>query len=73
MPLFLKIIIFCLLFKFESLCELNKLPSLSSLRIQNNPLLVGMSVSNYTLQIIARIANLTVNDYISLELKYKLK
>lgn len=48
-------------FKFESVCELNKLPSLHSLRIQNNPMLNGMSVSNYTLQIIARIANLTVN------------
>lgn len=43
------------------MCELNKLPSLNSLRIQNNPMLNGMSVSNYTLQVIARIANLTVN------------
>ncbi|XP_001945495.1 tubulin-specific chaperone E [Acyrthosiphon pisum] len=46
------------LLHFESLCELNKLPALCSLRIQNNPLIKGMSVSNYTLQIIARIANL---------------
>lgn len=44
----------------ESVCELNKLPSLNSLRIQNNPLRKGMSVSNYTLQIIARISNLKV-------------
>lgn len=44
----------------ESLCELNKLPTLNTLRIQNNPLFKGMTVSNYTLQIIARIANLTV-------------
>lgn len=43
------------------MCELNKLPALNSIRIQNNPMLKGMSVSNYTLQIIGRIANLTVN------------
>lgn len=48
------------------MCELNKLPALNSLRIQNNPLLKGMSASNYTLQIVARIANLTVNEHIIL-------
>lgn len=47
------------LLHFESLCELNKLPKLNSLRIKNNPLLDGMTVNNYTLQIIGRIANLT--------------
>lgn len=45
------------------MCELNKLQSLTSLRIQNNPMLKGMRVNDYTLQIIARIANLTVNLY----------
>ncbi|XP_025190549.1 tubulin-specific chaperone E isoform X1 [Melanaphis sacchari] len=54
---------------FESLCELNKLPTLCSLRIQNNPLLKGMSVSNYTLQIIARIANLTMLNGTMITLK----
>lgn len=49
------------IFKMELLCELNKLPALNSLRIQNNPFLKGMSVCNYTLQTVARIANLTVN------------
>lgn len=44
------------------MCELNKLPALISLKIQNNPLLEGMTVSNYTLQIIARISNLMVNN-----------
>ncbi|XP_060840515.1 tubulin-specific chaperone E [Rhopalosiphum padi] len=54
---------------FESLCELNKLPALRSLRIQNNPVLKGMSVSNYTLQIIARIANLTTLNGTMITLK----
>ncbi|VVC27021.1 Hypothetical protein CINCED_3A022009 [Cinara cedri] len=48
------------LLHWESVCELNKLPALNSLRIQNNPLLKSMSVSNYTLEIIARISNLTL-------------
>lgn len=48
--------------KFESLCELNKLPALISLKIQNNPLLKGMTASNYRLQIVARISSLEVNS-----------
>ncbi|XP_050425004.1 tubulin-specific chaperone E [Adelges cooleyi] len=43
----------------ESVNEFNKLASLTSLSIQNNPLLKGMTVANYTLQIVSRLSTLT--------------
>ncbi|XP_050549145.1 tubulin-specific chaperone E [Daktulosphaira vitifoliae] len=44
----------------DSINELNKLKSLISLRIQNNPLLKDLTVTNYTLQIVSRISTLMI-------------